>query len=236
MLEEIGAIPVLLPVTEITEPLDLGLLDSALKRLNEFDWLIFTSPNGVEAVARRLVALSMSLDQFPDLKIAVVGPATAEAVSELGRQVDAMPSKFVSDEVAEAIPNPIGARILLTRGDLGRPELPEALSRLGASVVDIAAYRIVRNVNPPELAGEKMPDAITVMSGESARATIQQLRECGLEEWLQKVPIACIGPVTAASVKDERIEPAAVAEEHTVEGMLKILEQLFEPSERHAFA
>jgi uroporphyrinogen-III synthase len=72
-----------------------------------------------------------------------------------------------------------------------------------------------------------MPDAITVMSGESARATIEQLRDCGLEEWLEKVPIACIGPVTAATVKQQRIEPAAVAEEHTVDGLLRSLEDLF---------
>jgi uroporphyrinogen-III synthase len=226
-LEELGAIPMLLPVTEIAEPLNLAVLDSALKKLGEFDWMVFTSPNGVESVARRFAALGLSFAQFPGLKIAVVGPATAEALAALGRVPDAMPSKFISDEIANAIPDPMRKRILLARGDLARAELPTALSRQGAVVVDLTVYRIVRSDVLPEFDTNSMPDAITVMSGESARATIEQLRDCGLEEWLEKVPIACIGPVTAATVKQQRIEPAAVAEEHTVDGLLRSLEDLF---------
>jgi uroporphyrinogen-III synthase len=105
-LEELGAIPMLLPVTEIAEPLNLAVLDSALKKLGEFDWMVFTSPNGVESVARRFAALGLSFAQFPGLKIAVVGPATAEALAALGRVPDAMPSKFISDEIAGILPAP----------------------------------------------------------------------------------------------------------------------------------
>jgi uroporphyrinogen III methyltransferase/synthase len=216
-----------MPVTEILEPADPALLDAALTRLTEFDWLIFTSPNGVESVKRRFDSLGLSFDRFPHLKIAVVGPATAEALSELGRTPNAMPKKFVAEKIAEAMGELSNTRILLARGDLATGDLPEALAERGATLVDVTAYRIVRTNEKPEMEGEPMPDAITVMSGESARAIIDQLRECGLGEWLRQVPIACIGPVTAASVENEKLHPAAIAQEHTVDGLVKTLEELF---------
>jgi uroporphyrinogen-III synthase len=232
MLQSKGAIPILLPATEIAEPIDVQLLDRALIRLNEFDWIVFTSVNGVEAVKRRLEVLNVRFQDFPDLRVAVVGPSTGKAVEEIWKTPDAMPNEFISDEIADLIPNLPGTRILLPRGDLARPELSESLASMGATLLDVIAYRILSRTGRWEYSEEDVPDVITFLSGESARVTINQLKECGLEEWLENVPVACIGPVTAASVREDGILPAAVAEEHTISGLLKALEEMFE---REAF-
>ncbi|HWD40830.1 MAG TPA: uroporphyrinogen-III synthase [Fimbriimonas sp.] len=222
-----GAIPVLLPTTEIADPENFGCLDCALSRLEEFDWVVFTSVNGVEAVARRMKTLEIPFERISTRKIAVVGPMTAESVANFWRQPDAMPANYIADEIASAMGDLPGQRILLARGDLARPELPDELARRGATVLDITAYRVVRTTDPTALSEADRPDVITMSSGEAARVAIGRLKESGFEQWLQEVPIACIGPHTATAVTDEGFGVATVAEEHTIPGLIKAVEELF---------
>lgn len=227
LLEQRGAVPLLLPVSDIAAPLDVQPLDAALRRLYEFDWIIFTSVNGVEAVHNRMASLGLARELLDTVKIAVVGPSTGEAVESRWRTPDVMPTEYVSDAIAAAIPNLKGSRFLLPRGDLARAELSVALASAGAVVLDVTAYRLVRRSGSLELDTDKRPDAISLMSGESARSTIGQLRDAGLSEWLENCPLACIGPVTAEAVLSEGYRPAIVAKSHTLLGLLEALEEVF---------
>jgi uroporphyrinogen-III synthase len=233
-LEELGATPLVLATTEIAAPESLDPLDQALRNLCDFDWVVFTSSNGVESVEARMNVLEIPDRCLIARKIGVVGPATAEVFSCRFRPPDAVPAEYRASAIANALGDVRGQQILLPRGDLARPDLPIELSLHGATVLEVTAYRTVRCSEPCCLGPNDRPNAITVASGECVRATIAKLREAGLSSWLEEVPIACIGPVTADVLREEGFSPAIVARESTVAGLLSALEQLFAPERIHA--
>lgn len=233
-LEDLGAIPLVLATTEIAEPEGLESLDQALRNLSDFDWVVFTSTNAVDAVATRMASTGIPDEMLTARKVAVVGPTTAEVFGNRFRPPDAIPCEYLAGGVVKVLGDVRGQKILLPRGDLARPDLPIELSLQGATVLEVTAYRTVRTDEPCDLQPEDRPDAITVASGESARATIAKLREAGLSNWLEEVPIACIGPVTAETVREEGLLPAVVAEEFTIPGLIQALEKLFAAEGVHA--
>lgn len=227
-LEDRGAVPVLLSTTEIAEPEAYDPLDQALRNLVDFDWVIFTSANAVSAVSSRMHAIGVPVEAISSRKLGVVGPATAETLQSLFRDPDLMPTDYVAAGIARSLGDIAGQKFLLPRGDLARPELPMELSLQGATVLEVTAYRTIRTDDACTLRPEDRPDAITLASGEGTRATVAKLREAGLSSWLEEIPIACIGPVTAETILDEGYSPAVVAQEFTIAGLIDALERLFE--------
>ncbi len=213
-LRSLGAEPVIAPAIDIefTDPVEL---DEALAKKDEFDWIVFTSRNGVEAVARRTKTLAGP-------KIAVIGPATAEAARAHGWEPSLMPPSYVAESVLDAIGDVGGAKILLPRANIARDVLPEGLRARGATVVVIPAYRTHTPTEPlPDLYGV---DAITFTSSSTVRGFLAR----------GSVPpgavVVCIGPVTAATAEELGLEVAAVADEFTEDGLVNALEALFTPS------
>lgn len=227
LLEDRGAIPVLLPTTDIADPEAFGPLDQALRKLKDFDWVVFTSANAVSAVAARMEAIGVPVESMNSRMLAVVGPATGETLQIHFRACDAMPDEHRATNIVDSLGDVAGRKFLLPRGDLARPELPCALSLNGATVLEVIAYRTIQSPEACELKPEDRPDAITLASGEATRATVAKLREAGLSSWLEEIPIACIGPVTAEAIREEGFKPAVVADEYTIAGLLDALEGLF---------
>ena len=220
-LEARGAMVYSLPAIEIRPPLDPEPLDEALRNLNRYHWIVLTSVNGVAAVRERAGALGVT-QGILGRRLAAVGPSTAKAVREAFREPDLVPSEYVGERVAEALGDVRGLRFLLARADIARRDLPDRLRNGGAIVDDPAAYRIVR----PEAVGdlpEVCPDVIALTSSSAAFGTRDALEAAGRGEWMRTARLACIGPLTAATVRELGYEVALMPSEYTIPGLVEAL-------------
>ncbi len=169
-LQALGAGVVEVPVIAIVDPADGGAgLVSAAARLVEHDWVVVTSPNG----ARRLAgALPAGGWPRPGPKLAVVGPGTAEACSQLGLAVDLVPQRFVAEGLLDALPDGPG-RVLVAHAEAARPVLVDGLRHKGWTVDAVVAYRTVAaTVEPAVLARAAAADAIVFTSGSTVRSYV----------------------------------------------------------------
>src|SRR5258707_7665537 len=141
-----GAIPVVLPLVSFADPEDFAPLDAAITEIQQFDWIIFTSAQAVRAVVKRGEELKRSLIQSGSkLRIASVGPVTAEAARQARLRVDYVAETHTGAALAEELGNRLqGAKVFLPRSDRSNPELPLALKRHGAKLTEVIAYRTLR--------------------------------------------------------------------------------------------
>ena len=211
-LVDLGAVPIVMPSIEIVPPLDRQPLLDSLVRLAEFDWVVFTSTNGVRAV----LDCGIPLD---GPRIAAVGPATASALERAGYRVDTVPLSFMGSAVPEAMGEVSGVKVLWPRGDLARGEFARVLVERGATVCDMEAYRTIAAPWPEEPL--PVPDLLTFTSSSGVLSAHERLAERGLVGWLDSVPIVCIGPVTADTVRCLGYSVAMTASEHTIPGLVE---------------
>ncbi|GBD31955.1 hypothetical protein HRbin33_00917 [bacterium HR33] len=228
-LRSLGAVPIVAPSIEIefTDPPELA---RALERISEYDWIVFTSKNGVEAVFR----LARELERRENKpRIAAIGPATAQALRRRGVEADLIPERYVAEAVLEALGNVSGLKILLPRANIARRTLVDGLREKGAVVEEIAAYRTrsrkAHRARGPEAESLDAADAITFTSSSTVRGYV--------ENW--PVPpgakIVCIGPVTARTAAECGLRVDAVAERYTEDGLIAALLDLFaESAERES--
>jgi uroporphyrinogen III methyltransferase/synthase len=232
-LEAAGFHTLLYPAIAIQPPADARALDAALRNARDYDWLILTSANAVEAVALRLQALGLPSDALHGPAIAAVGPATARAVRErLGLQVAVVPPKAVGESLLAALPIAAGQRALLPRAAQARDVLPDGLRARGVDIRVVDAYETVLGHGgddlPAALATGQV-DAITFTSPSTVRNTLRRLQiEAGLSaDALAGVLIACIGPVTADAAKTAGLSVAVMPETYTVPGLVAALRHVF---------
>ena len=190
-LEELGAEVILCPLLEFVPPDQSEDLDSALGELESYDWVLFTSPNGVRFF-RQALATQGDVRRLGGAQLAAIGPGTARALADWGLCADVVPEQSVAEGLLEALASfPLqGRRVLLPRAQEARQVLPEGLRRRGARVDVVACYKTVMPEPPPEL--ERM-DRVVLMSSSSARHFRQLCHgdpEC-----------VCIGPVTAETAR-----------------------------------
>src|SRR5882762_7406425 len=139
-----GAEVLEIPFIEIRPPRTYKPLDTALKNLDQYDWLILTSVNGVEALWSRLKNLRLTNKDFPHLKVAAIGPATRKAISEHGLKVHIMPREYIAESVVESLRDKVkGRRVLLARAKVARDIIPQELRKLGAHVNVVEAYETI---------------------------------------------------------------------------------------------
>lgn len=220
-LESLGAEVAIVPVVHIAPPEDLRPLQRALRNLGSYDWVVFTSVNGVESVRTQMEELGIEAKCLSERKLAAIGPATGEALREVCRPPDLVPDEFVSEAIASAMPDVRGLRFLLARADLARKDLAQQLRAMGAEVEEVVAYRIVRS-SDIELP-DRRPDAITLTSSEIVRATFDLLTQKGKSAWMSEAALICIGPITAGAVTELGFEPAAVASQYDTQGLIAAL-------------
>ena len=237
LLEDAGATAVELPAIAIAPPQDYGPLDEAVSRLASYSWVIFASVNAVDAVFDRIEAQGRDARAFGNSRVGAIGPATAAALERRGIRPDFTPSRSVSsaalDELAAYDWN--GVPVLLPAADIGRDELAEGLSRLGASVERVTAYR---TITPPDAAQRARDafsegiDIVTFTSSSTVRNLLGLLEENGGpgREALSGSLVACIGPVTAATALELGLRVDMEAEEHTVDGLADALIRKFSKS------
>jgi uroporphyrinogen III methyltransferase / synthase len=205
MLAAQGARVIHFPTIEILPPSNWAPLDDAIQRLDSYNWIIFTSANGVAFFVRRIKELGKDIRDLKGVKIATIGPATASAVEMLGINVDLVPEEFISEGVVRAFAghNLRGCRILLPRAEEARDVIPEGLAKMGADVDVVEAYRTVKaDSDPAKLVRMFEDDRIDAITFTSPSTVVNFLKIMGKGFQLpSRVKIATIGPVTEAAVK-----------------------------------
>jgi len=212
-LESHGASVISLPTIEIAEPESYERLDEAIDHLYGYDWIIFTSANGVEYFLRRLTTRAIGVDELDDVKVCAIGDATADKLRDAHVHVDLIPSQAKAEGVFAALSEFAGGKeqlsglnILIPRAAAGRDYLPKSLEEAGARVDVVTAYR---TVVPEDLDRGRLSamltgsaDCIAFMSSSSVKNLALLFDTHDLGEKLHGLAIACIGDVTAATAVD----------------------------------
>ena len=225
-LMELGAIPILFPVIEIAPVKVSRLLDQALRQLDQYDWLVLTSANGVLVTWKRLSDLHITA--LPEgLKVAAIGPKTAAALHAVGVRPDFVPEEYVAEAILPGLGKLQGCRVLLLRADMARKALPQAIRQGGGAATEIAVYNTVAAQPGLEAlqALRQGVDVVTFTSSSTVRNFVSIIRRAGLDPAaLPGNPLyACIGPVTAQTAREEGLPIGVVASEYTTEGLIKAL-------------
>jgi hydroxymethylbilane synthase len=229
-IRALGGEPVELPAIDFAPLTDFAELDAALSETGSYDWVVFTSANGVRAVAERLSARGLGARHLASAKLAAIGPATARALAALGLSVDFVPTRYLGEQVAAELPVEPGCRVLLLRADLASDVLARGLVERGVKVQDIDAYRTIM----PEVKDVdwKGIDAITFTSSSTVNNLMDMLGDRKAD--LANADVFCIGPVTAETARAAGLNVAAVATEHTVDGLLAAIVDYHAKGNHHA--
>jgi uroporphyrinogen III methyltransferase/synthase len=231
MLAERGALPVELPAITIQPIPDNKELKQAILNLAQYQWIVFTSTNGIEAVFDQLRTLKLDSRALYSLKIAAIGTATGEALKVRGIIADYCPDVFTTEGLISGFQsrNITGQRFLLPRTDIADEQLAKGLTGLGARVQEIAVYRTLPDVEAIARAKEMLLlnqlDVITFTSSSTVTNLVTAFGADGVP--VNGVKIACIGPKTAETAVKAGLKPDVVAKEHTILGLVDAIEELF---------
>lgn len=229
-LRRLGAEVIEIPFIEIRKPRSFRALDVALKNLNEYDWLILTSANGVEAMWERREKLQLR-DGFTDsIRIAAIGPATKKAVETHGLKVDVVPKEYVAESVVRSLKKKVkGKRVLVVRAKVARDVIPRELRQAGAQVEVVEAYETVvpqgsrRRLRAALANSNRRPHVVTFTSSSTVRNFVELL---GLKSTIQRhkalagIRMASIGPVTSSTLRDFGLMIDIAAKEFTIPGLV----------------
>jgi len=229
-LTELGAEVLEVPTIKIVPPTEKDAIVDALLGLNAYDWLVFTSVNGVTAFFEIFFRRFQDLRDIGGARIAAVGPATAAKLRELHLQVDLTPDEFVGKKIAaafekyETIEN---LKMCLVRAEVASPDLPHALEELGAIVDDIAIYKTVAETEDPTGAGARLledgADWITFTSSSTVEHFHVRYDLPKLVKTFPRLKLASIGPETSKTIRALGLEPALEAKIHTTDGLVAAL-------------
>jgi uroporphyrinogen III methyltransferase / synthase len=221
-LADLGATVTLIPLVAIEPAEDTAPLQAAVRELEDYDWVVLTSANGVAALGRALAGRPL---RGP--KVAAVGPATADAVRALGAEVAFVPAIFAAEDVAAGLGPVSGAKVLLPQADAASPDLAIELRARGAIVDAIVAYKTVA-VEPTPAVREELErgaDAIVLASG----SAVHSLATLDVDV-AGRALLVCIGPRTADAARDAGLPVGLVADEASAEGIIQALMTHFEES------
>jgi uroporphyrinogen-III synthase len=243
-LRDLGAEVVEIPFIEIRKPRSYKPLDSALKNLREYDWLILTSVNGVDAVWERLHKLRLTKKHLKHLKVAAIGPATSKAIEKRGIKVDVVPEEYVAESVVKSLRQQIaGKRVLLARARVARDIIPRELRKLGVQVDVVEAYQtVVPQSSRTKLRTilkdpERRPHVITFTSSSTVKNFVALL---GKNVWrgrprprkasvVEGILLASIGPVTSSTLRELGFPVDLEATQYTIPGLITAILRVSQP-------
>ncbi len=217
--------PVLFPAITIEPVLTPETLQTKFSNIHSFDWLIFTSANGVEIFFDTLAQLGLELSGIT--RIAAVGDKTAERLKAYDRKADYVPANFLGERIIDGLGDLQRKKILLPVADIADPALPDALKDAGALVEVVTTYRTASEKSDPDALAliREGVDVITFTSGSTARNFYSLILLTGLDPLRLPGPpvIACIGPKTAAEAEKLGFSVSMTANPHTIEGLVNVI-------------
>jgi uroporphyrinogen III methyltransferase/synthase len=222
-LRGLGADVLCQPAIEISPPADWSAVDAAIRELDQFDWLVFSSSNGVHFFMQRMIALGHDARRLGGIRLAAIGPATVEALAEFHLVADVQPQTYRAEALAEALaPQVDGKRVLLLRASRGREVLAEMLSATGAKIDQVVVYesRDVPSPNPEiaEAMSADQIDYVTVTSSAIARSLAAMFGDS-----LSKTRLAAISPLTAEVLAELGHPATVIASEYMGDGLIQAL-------------
>ena len=228
-LSELGAECLECPTIQVAPPDDTGPLERAIAELNAFDWIVFTSVNGVSCFFERLFGVGRDVRALGHLRTAAIGPATAERLKSFGLASDLMPENYRAESIIAGFrgQNIGGKSILLPRAQEARQILPEELTAMGATVREVAAYKTEPVSRDPQALIERLAtaavDLITFTSSSTVKNFKALLPEARFGELAAGVAAACIGPVTAATARQLGFDVRIEAQTYTIPGLCEAI-------------
>ena len=222
LLAAAGARCLEVPTMEIAPPDDPAPLDAALQKISRYDWIIFTSANGVKAFLDRLFGQGKDARALGRAKIAAIGPATAQALQEYGLAADVVPETFQAEGLLEALTLHVspGTRILLARAQVAREVLPDGLRRLGAKldVAPVYQARAPQSIPPAAEAAQRqgIVDILTFTSSATVHNFAALLGKARFQQLAAGAAVAAIGPITRATLSEYGITPQIEPAEFTI--------------------
>jgi len=232
-LEVRGASVIELPTIELAPPKSWRPLDEALARIGRFDWVIFTSVNGVERFLARMKKHGLEPRALRIANLAAIGPATARALRQFGLRATVVPDEFRAEGLLAALRGQRwrGKKVLLARAAAAREILPRELRQRGARVDVVPVYRTVvpaasRRRAQALFKGRK-PEAITFTSSSTARNFCSLLGRSRAQRALRGVAVATIGPVTSRTARALGLQVKVEAKTFTVAGLVQALTRFF---------
>ena len=222
-----------MPTIRILPMEDPTPIDEACDAAESFDWIVFTSVNGVEHFMSRFL-VRRDIRDLKGVRICTVGPATTTSVERLGIRVAVTPEEFRSEGVIAALTatgDLTGTRILLPRAQIAREVLAEELRKAGADVTEVAAYRTEVGGEPRQdvygMLLDRQIDAVTFTSASTVRNFAQLLGSEQAADLLRTTTVAAIGPVTAEAAQNMGITAAVVPDEYTIPALVSALVEHF---------
>jgi len=234
----LGAECIEFPTIEVVPPDSWDALDQAIEALESYQWLLFTSVNGVKYFLERLEVLGKDVRDLKGLRIGAIGPKTAETWHRLGIKPDLVPDEYRAEAVVECFKEQVikGTKILLPRAERAREVLPLELREMGAEVEVVSAYRTIkpdRNTNQVrEMLEQGAIDMVTFTSSSTVTNFVEMFEADSerLKEWMARVAVACIGPITAKTAQKNGFSVDLVPSEYTIEAFTESIVQYFASS------
>lgn len=234
LLEGAGARVLVVPTIAIEPPESWAPLDAALKE--SFDWVVFTSVNGVAMTRRRVEGGGHGRAMLERARRAAIGPATAAALAEWGLPAEAVPGEYVAEALVERLRPALrpGDRVLLPRAAETRDVLVRELDALGAVVTEVPAYRTRAATEAAPGLREALAagrvDVVTFTSSSTVRSFCALFGAAELPRLVAGVTIACIGPITRAAAQGRGLTPQIVPEDYTIPGLARAIVAHFQPA------
>jgi uroporphyrinogen III methyltransferase/synthase len=237
-LEALGATVIEAPPIRIAPPDDFAPLDEAAARAGSFDWIVFTSVNGVDYFMQRLSLGAGDIRDLKGVRLCAIGPGTADRLKQHGIKVELMPPEYRTESVLDAIhaAGPIdGKRVLLPRAEVARDPLADHLRKAGAEVTEVAAYRSVPvEVDDPDepdiyrMLLDKQIDVVTFTSPSTVGTFLRLYGKEQAADLLGSTIVASIGPVTAEAAEQGGVHTAILPAEYTISGLVRAIVEHFE--------
>ena len=233
-LSRLGAQCIEIPTIKIAPPEDIYPLKKSIENIYIYDWLVFTSVNGVKFFFDTLFDMGKDVRSLGHLKLACIGPVTKERLQNYGIISDILPETYRAESVIKAFSNIElkNKKILLPRAKKARTILPEELSKMGAKVDEVIAYETLLDLNKKEelinLLQESKIDAVTFTSSSTVSNFISLLDSKDSRKLLKNIVTASIGPITSKTARSLDIEPEIEAKEFTIQGLVDALLAYYE--------
>jgi len=234
-LSDLGADCLEYPTIKIVPADDLRPLDAAIKNLGAYNWLVFTSVNGVDFFFKRLFEQDKDVRALKNVRTASIGPATADRLFDFGVKSDIIPENYRAESVVEAFTSidVKGKKILLPRAREARPILPEALTKMGAAVDDVTAYGTIAVGDNVEMLLEQLEDSAVDLITFTSSSTVKNFKALlppeKFESLRKSVTIASIGPITTETAEQLGFTVQITAKEFTIPGLCTAIRQYFSP-------